>query len=93
MATIPTIAYSCTVVVASTPIVIQSKLEPSEVKVFEARLIEIKSIDKSGLNKVQKNELKREVKDIKKTLAINGGGVYLSAGAIIVIILLLIILL
>lgn len=57
------------------------------------RLDEIKILDKTLLSKVEKKELRREVREIKKELAAVSGGVYLSIGAIILIALLLILLL
>ncbi|WP_313806987.1 hypothetical protein [Flavobacterium sp.] len=56
------------------------------------RLEEIKSIDRSTLTRVEKRELRKEVKSINKQLK-GSNGVYLSVGAIIIIILLLILLL
>jgi hypothetical protein len=55
------------------------------------RLDEIKSIDKSALNRDEKRKLRKEVRQIKSELNDIGGGVYLSAGAIILILILLII--
>ena len=57
------------------------------------RLEDIKGMDKSTLTKVDKKELRKEVKDIKKEMKAIKGGVYLSVGAIIIVILLLILLL
>lgn len=57
------------------------------------RLNELKARDLSGLSPAEKKVLRTEVKDIKKRLKTNEGGVYVSVGAIIIIILLLIILL
>ena len=48
-------------------------------------------MDKSNLTKVEKKELRKEVKELKKQA--NKSGIYLSVGAIIIIILLLILLL
>ena len=56
------------------------------------RLEEINSLDKSKLSRAEKKELRKEVKEIQKTMDI-GGGVYISVGALILIIILLIILL
>ena len=56
-------------------------------------LEDIKGMDKSTLTKVDKKELRKEVKDIKKEMKVIKGGVYLSVGAIIIVILLLILLL
>lgn len=66
---------------------------PAEVKIMLNRLEEIKNMDKSSMSRVEKKELRKEVKSIKKTLRSTGNGVYLSVGAIIIIILLLILLL
>lgn len=56
------------------------------------RLKEIKKMDKSNLNRLEKKELRKEVKYIKSSLQAAGKGVYLSVGAIIIIVLLLILL-
>ncbi|SHG19140.1 hypothetical protein SAMN05444396_105302 [Flavobacterium segetis] len=70
-----------------------AKEVPAEVKVMLNRLDEIKAMDKSELSSVEKRELRKEVRTIKKELKSSGNGVYLSVGAIIIIILLLILLL
>jgi hypothetical protein len=57
------------------------------------RLEQIKSMDKSNMTKVEKKELRKEVKSIKANLRSTGNGVYLSVGAVIIIVLLLILLL
>lgn len=57
------------------------------------RLDQIKAMDKSTLTSVEKKNLRKEVKEIKKELKVVSGGVYLSIGAVIIIILLLILLL
>ena len=66
---------------------------PAQVKTMLNRLEDIKKMDKSGLTRVEKKELRAEVKGIKKSLKASGNGIYLSIGAIIIIILLLILLL
>jgi hypothetical protein len=66
---------------------------PAEVQKMLDRLEEIKEIDKSSLTRIEKKELRKEVREIKATLRSSGNGVYLSVGAIIIIILLLILLL
>ncbi|MGB3181399.1 MAG: hypothetical protein WBB45_08415 [Cyclobacteriaceae bacterium] len=65
-------------------------------KFFELndRLMEIKTIDKGELSRVEKKELRKEVKDIEKAMkaeAVNGG-IYIGGTALIIIILLLILL-
>ena len=76
-----------------TAITATPKEVPAEVKIMMNRLEEIKALDKSSMTRVEKKELRKEVREIKTTLAASNNGVYLSVGAIIIIILLLIILL
>ncbi len=64
------------------------------VLVMESRIYEINKMDKSNLTPSEKRALRNEVKDINEQMKIaDGGGVYLSAGAVILIVILLIILL
>lgn len=60
---------------------------------IKSRVNEIKDMDKSELTKMERKDLKRELRDMKKEARVISGGVYLSVGAIIIIILLLILLL
>ncbi len=69
--------------------------------VNKVRLDEIKSIDTSTLSRLEKRELRKEVRTINHDLKANSdsvpvegrnGGIYLSAGGIIIILILLIIL-
>lgn len=71
----------------------KTKEVPAEVKIMINRLEEIKAMDKSEMTKVEKKELRKEVREIKANLKSSNSGVYLSVGAIIIIILLLILLL
>lgn len=71
---------------ASTPVA------NAQVTIMLNRLQEIKDMDKSELNRLEKKELRTEVKEIKAQLRATNNGVYLSVGAIIIIILLLILL-
>jgi uncharacterized membrane protein len=57
------------------------------------RLEDIKAISKSNLSRQEKKDLRKEVREIKKEMAVSNGGVYLSVGAVIIIILLLILIL
>lgn len=70
-----------------------AKVENSANKPLMQRLEEIKGMDKSELTRLEKKSLRKEVKDIKKEMSVNNGGIYLSVGAIIIVILLLILLL
>lgn len=64
-----------------------------EVTALLERLNEIKAMDVSKMSRVEKRELRKEVKSTKEALRNNGyGGVYISGGAIIIIILLIILL-
>ena len=56
------------------------------------RLQEIRDMDRSNLSRIEKKELRQEVKEIKRS-AKSKNGVYLSVGAIVIIVLLLILLL
>jgi hypothetical protein len=76
------------------PLIIENPKEvPIEVQAMFNRLDEIKAMDKSNLNSIQKKELRKEIKTIKSQLRTTNNGVYLSIGAIIIIILLLILIL
>lgn len=59
---------------------------------IDSRLAEIKAMDFADMDKMERLEIKNELKDIKKEARELGGGVYLSVGALIIIILLLILL-
>ena len=76
-----------------TAIVADTKEVPAEVKIMLTRLDEIKAMDKSSMNHLEKKALRKEVRAINANLRSTNNGVYLSVGAIIIIILLLILLL
>jgi hypothetical protein len=59
---------------------------------LSTRLSEINEMDKSAMTSSEKNELRKEVREIKKEQK-NSGGIYISVGAAILIVLLLILLL
>jgi hypothetical protein len=58
-----------------------------------ARLLEIKAMDKSNLSSSEKKALRKEVRSIKGHSYYARGGIYLSVGAILIIVLLLVLLL
>ncbi|MFA0961491.1 hypothetical protein AB9P05_06770 [Roseivirga sp. BDSF3-8] len=68
----------------------------SQEKFFEwnERLTEIKAMDKDDLDRSEKRELRREVKDIEKAMKAEAvsGGVYIGGTALIVILLLILLL-
>ena len=65
----------------------------AESEALLVRLAEINEMDKSDLTRAEKRDLRQEVRQIDKAMTLNGGGVYLSVGALIIVILLLILLL
>lgn len=65
---------------------------PAEVKSMLNRLEEIKNMDKSSLKPIERKELRKEVRAIKKNIRKSGNGIYISSGAIILILLILLIL-
>lgn len=72
-----------------------TKTEMSQAKVntISNRVKAIQALDKKTLTKSEKQNLKVELKDMKKSLSDPGAGVYISGTALILIIILLIILL
>ncbi len=75
----------------SGPAPITTPIDAAESSILLLRLDEIKAMNKSGLNSSEKKELRKEVRAIRARLT-DGGGVYISAGALIIIVILLIIL-
>jgi len=69
------------------------KMPESEMKVLVDRLEEIKTMDRSLMNRSEKKELRSEVREINEEIKRDGGGVYLSIGALLLVIVLLILLL
>jgi hypothetical protein len=59
---------------------------------IEKRVEEIKALDFSDLSNEEKNEVRMELKEMKKEARVMGGGIYISVGALIIILLLLILL-
>ena len=68
-------------------------VESANADILIARLAEIDAMDKSNMSSSEKKDLRKEVREIKTTLAAIGGGVYLSVGALILVIVLLVLLL
>lgn len=67
--------------------------ESAEVKALINRVNEINAMDKSSLNSVEKKELRKELRSIKREVnRVNGSTVYISGGVILLIILLIILL-
>lgn len=68
-------------------------IDASDADAIEARIEEIKEMDKSELTAVEKKELRNEVRTLERENRRAGSGVHISAGVAIIIVLLLIILL
>ena len=65
---------------------------PAEAQRMLDRLYEIQAMDLNSLNKAEKKQLRKEVKEIRHDLKAMSGGVWLSATAIIIILLILVLL-
>ncbi len=72
---------------------IKPTMTEAEIQVLVDRLEVIKTMDKSNMERSEKKELRSEVREIKEDIQKNGGGVYLSIGALLLVIILLILLL
>jgi hypothetical protein len=61
---------------------------------MQQRVQEIKAMDKSSLTKMERKDIKKELKEMNQEARVSGnGGIYLSVGAILLIILILILIL
>jgi hypothetical protein len=81
------------VTVSSTPASNETsvkKLSDEEINCLVSRLNEIRDMDKKQLSKGDKRALRKEVKDIKQTLAEQDYVLYISLTALLLIILILI---
>jgi len=68
--------------------------EQVKLEEIEARVLEIRDMELSNLEKSEKSEIKSELKSLEKeATALRESGLYISTGALILIIILLIILL
>ncbi len=78
----------------TTPTTVSAKTADSpEAAVLTARLHEIKIMDQSHMNSVEKRNLRHETRSIKGTLnTMHGDVIYISAGGLVLIIILLVIL-
>jgi len=85
-------ASSTTIVPGSSQTNSSAKTENPRARQLLQRLEEIKGMNRSELTRLEKKNLRKEVKGIKTEMKKISGGVYLSAGAVIIIILLLILL-
>ena len=77
---------------AATSTTVETKLSTEEMASLTKRVEEIRDMDKSGMTRIEKKELKNELKSTKENIRRSGGYVYIGTGTLILIILLIILL-
>ena len=77
---------------SAVPAATENKLSEVEISRLTNRVEEIRNLDKTDMSLREKNELKRELRDIKKNVEKSGGTVYIGGAALVLIILLIILL-
>jgi predicted Mrr-cat superfamily restriction endonuclease len=68
------------------------KVSEGEIHPLEMRIYEIRNMDKSDLTAEEKQELRKELKDIRREANQPGRGVYISISGLIIVILLILLL-
>jgi len=66
------------------------KLSADEIAVLNARITEIRHMDKSEMTTLEKRELKTEMKGIKENVRKNGEIIYISGGTLLLIVLIIV---
>lgn len=69
-----------------------SQITAKEAQAMLDRIDEIRAIDKSDLTKVEKAELKKELKDMKQSIRKDGGYIVIGTGTLVLIIILILLL-
>ncbi|MEX2513312.1 MAG: hypothetical protein WD398_10435 [Cyclobacteriaceae bacterium] len=67
--------------------------DEAKIAQLDARILEIKAMDFTQMDREERKEIRNELRDINKEAKAAGRGVYLSVGAIIIILLILILVL
>jgi hypothetical protein len=76
-----------------TPAATENKLSAEEVSRLNARVEEIRDMDKSEMTVTEKRELRKEAKGIKENVKKDGGGyVYLGGGTLLLVLLIILLL-
>lgn len=70
----------------------ENTLSELEVNELTIRIDEIRNMDKSNLTKQEKSELRKEVKEMKKSLRKASNGIYIGAGTLLVALLVVLLL-
>ncbi|AKP51458.1 hypothetical protein [Cyclobacterium amurskyense] len=66
--------------------------DQARLKELDNRILEIKAMDFKSMDKSEKKEIRKELREINKEAKERGSGIYISTGAIIIILLLILIL-
>jgi hypothetical protein len=74
------------------PVATENKLSAEEISRLKNRVEEIRKMDKSKMTTLEKSELRKEIKSIKKNVRKNGQVVYISGGVLVLIIVIIILL-
>lgn len=76
------------------PVPVRDAKTEARIEVLQNRLKEINEMDLKHLEKAEKSEVKKELREIRRELkAYNASGIYISIGGLLIIVLLLILLL
>jgi len=74
------------------PVTKENKLSEEEMSRLKNRVEEIRDMDKTNLSRIEKRELRKELRAIRSTIHSNGGGyVYIGGTTLLLIIILIII--
>jgi hypothetical protein len=71
----------------------ENKLSTEEINCLKNRVEEIRHMDKSRMSKIEKAELRNELKGIKESVRRSDQVIYIGGGTLILVIILIIILL
>jgi peptidase E len=74
------------------PVKTENALSEVEISRLTNRVEEIRNLDKSEMSLKEKSELKKELRDIKKTVEKNNGTIYIGGATLLLIIILIILL-
>lgn len=77
---------------SAVPVKTENALSEVEINRLTNRVEEIRNLDKSDMSLKEKSELKKELRDIKKSVEKSGGTVYIGGAALVLIIILIILL-
>jgi hypothetical protein len=74
------------------PVKTENKLTDEEIDRITKRVEEIRKMDKSALTGEEKNELKKELKEMKENVKRAGGTIYIGGATLVLIIILILLL-